>query len=82
MGKRRNRPGIQERFGFAVRNRREELGLTQEDLADKAGIHRTYVSDIERGSRNVSLVNIERLASALALRLGELFGRVEKADAR
>jgi transcriptional regulator with XRE-family HTH domain len=82
MGKRRNRPGIQERFGFAVRNRREELGLTQEDLADKAGIHRTYVSDIERGSRNVSLVNIERLASALALQLGELFGRVEKADAR
>jgi transcriptional regulator with XRE-family HTH domain len=82
MGKRRNRPGIQERFGFAVRNRREELGLTQEDLADKAGIHRTYVSDIERGSRNVSLVNIERLAAALALQLSELFGRVEKADAR
>jgi len=77
MGKKKARPGIQERFGFAVKVRREELELTQEDLAGRAGIHRTYLSDIERGSRNVSLVNIERLAAALSLTLSALFHLVE-----
>lgn len=76
MGK-RARSDIRERFGDAVRTRREQLGLTQEDLADKAGIHRTYLSDIERGSRNLSLINIERVASALDLPLSELFRLVE-----
>ena len=72
------KPDIRERFGFAVKVRREELDLTQEDLADKAGIHRTYVSDIERGSRNVSLINIERIAAALSVSLTELFRLVER----
>ena len=63
MGRRKN-VDIRERFGFAVKARREEIGLTQEDLAEKAGIHRTYLSDVERGGRNLSLVNIERLAAA------------------
>lgn len=57
--------------------RREELELRQEHLADKAGIHRTYLSDIERGSRNVSLLNIERLAAVLDLPLSALFASVE-----
>ena len=69
---------IRDRFGFAVKLRREELELTQEDLAHKAGIHRTYLSDIERGSRNVSLINIERLAAALSVSLAELFRLVER----
>lgn len=77
MGKKKARPDIRERFGFAVKVRREELGLTQEDLADLAGIHRTYLSDVERGTRNLSLVNIERLAEALALPMSELFRLVE-----
>lgn len=68
--------GIQERFGFAVKSRREELDLTQEALAHAAGIHRTYLSDMERGTRNVSLVNIERVAAALKLSLAELFSRL------
>ena len=76
--KKRTRPDIRERFGFAVKVQREHLGLTQEDLADKAGIHRTYLSDIERGSRNVSLINIERIAAALSLAMSELFRRVEQ----
>jgi transcriptional regulator with XRE-family HTH domain len=76
MGKRAT-PDIRERFGFAVKARREGLGLTQEEFADRAGIHRTYLSDIERGTRNVSLINIERLAAALALKLSELFRVVE-----
>lgn len=77
MAKRRSIPGIQERFGTAVKFHREELGLTQEDLADKAGIHRTYLSDVERGTHNLSLVNIEKLAAALSIKLSELFAAVE-----
>jgi transcriptional regulator with XRE-family HTH domain len=77
MGKRRVRPDVRERFGDAVRTRREELGMTQEDLAEKAGIHRTYLSDVERGTRNLSLVNIERLAAALSISMSKLFESVE-----
>ena len=77
MGKRRAKPDVQERFGTAVKFRREELGLTQEDLADKAGIHRTYLSDVERGTRNLSLVNIERLAAALSMTMSDLFAAVD-----
>ncbi len=76
MGK-RARADIRERFGDAVRDRREALGLTQEAFAELAGIHRTYISDIERGTRNLSLVNIERVAAALSLKISELFGLVE-----
>lgn len=78
MGKRRAKPDVRERFGYAVKVRREELGLTQEDLADRAGIHRTYLSDVERGTRNLSLVNIERLAAALSMKMSELFAAVER----
>lgn len=79
MGKKTGRPDIRERFGFAVKARREALGLTQEDLAEKARIHRTYLSDVERGTRNLSLVNIERLAAALDVPISELFRQLEKA---
>jgi transcriptional regulator with XRE-family HTH domain len=78
MEKRRAKPDIRERFGTTVKFRREELTLTQEDLADKAGIHRTYLSDVERGTRNLSLVNIEKLAAALKMSMSELFAAVEK----
>ena len=79
MGKKKAKPDIREKFGFAVKVRREELGLTQEELAEKAKIHRTYLSDIERGSRNLALINIEKLAAALSLSISELFQRVEQA---
>ncbi len=77
MKKRRAKADVRERFGFAVKTRREAAGLTQEELAEQAGIHRTYLSDVERGSRNVCLVNIECLAAALAVPLSELFRLVE-----
>ena len=73
----RARADIRERFGFAVKDRREALGLTQEEFAERAGIHRTYLSDVERGTRNLSLINIERVAEALAMKLSELFRAVE-----
>jgi transcriptional regulator with XRE-family HTH domain len=80
MGKRRAKADVRERFGYAVKLRREELGLTQEDLAGRAGIHRTYLSDVERGTRNLSLVNIERLAAALSISLSKLFEAVEEQE--
>ena len=73
MKKSRSKADIRERFGYAVKLRREELGWTQEDLADKAGIHRTYLSDIERCGRNFSLINIERVALAMRFPISELF---------
>ena len=76
MGKRAG-PDIRERFGFAVKDRREALGLTQEEFAERAGIHRTYLSDVERGTRNLSLINIERLALALSMKVSELFRLAE-----
>jgi transcriptional regulator with XRE-family HTH domain len=75
--KKRAAADIRERFGFAVKVRREALDLTQEELAEKAGLHRTYLSDIERGSRNLSLINIERIAAALSLKISQLFAIVE-----
>lgn len=78
MVKKKGKPDVREQFGYAVKVRREELGLTQEELAERAAIHRTYLSDIERASRNVSLVNIERLAAGLSLSMSELFRLVEK----
>ena len=60
-----------------MRARREELQMTQEDLAEKAGMHRTYLSDVERGTRNLSLVNIEKLA-ALSITMSKLFEAVEQ----
>lgn len=77
MGRQKKKPDIQEAFGFAVKMRREELQLTQEALAELSQIHRTYLSDIERGFRNPSLVNIHRLAKALSCSLSVLFQQVE-----
>ena len=78
MARRLSASDIRVRFGFVVKTLREKHALTQEDLADKAGIHRTYLSDIERGSRNVALINIERLAHSLSVSLQELFKRVDQ----
>lgn len=64
---------ITKKFGLKVKQKREEMGLSQEKLAVKAGLHRTYISDIERGIRNVSIVNIERVAKALKVNISELF---------
>jgi transcriptional regulator with XRE-family HTH domain len=78
MARRTSSTDIRVRFGFVVKMLREKHNLTQEDLAEKARIHRTYLSDIERGSRNVALINIERLAKSLSVSLGELFQQVDR----
>lgn len=64
---------ILNKFGARVRKLRKMRGYSQEELAHKAGMHRTYVGMIERGEKNITLVNIEKLAIALELKLHELF---------
>ncbi len=64
---------IKERFGERVRKLRQSKGLSQEELAFKAGMHRTYLGGIERGERNPSLRNIAAIAKALGVTLSELF---------
>ena len=63
---------VQVRFGSKLRAVRQKKGVSQEKLAELAGLHRTYVSSVERGKRNISLVNIERLAIALGVAMREL----------
>ncbi|HVZ42149.1 MAG TPA: helix-turn-helix transcriptional regulator [Candidatus Kapabacteria bacterium] len=58
--------------GANIRRLRLQKGLSQEDLADKAGIHRTYVGSVERGERNISVENVARLVRALKVRPHEL----------
>jgi len=67
------RTDIKWLFGRAVRKRRRELDLSQEELAERAELHRNYVSDIERGDRNPSLENIHKLARALDMTVSQLF---------
>lgn len=61
------------KFGQKVRNERKRLGLSQEELAGRAGVHRTYIGMIERAEKNITLTNIKKIASALKLNLQDLF---------
>lgn len=63
---------ICKKFGDRVHKLRVAQGLSQEVLAQKAGLHRTYIGGIERGERNISLLNIQKLAIALKLSLSEM----------
>ena len=63
---------IRQRLAHNVRRLREEQGWSQEDYADRAGIHRTYVSDIERGKRNPTITVVEKLAAPFAVSSGSL----------
>ncbi|RXH54446.1 MULTISPECIES: helix-turn-helix domain-containing protein [Acidobacteriaceae] len=60
-------------FGRALRALREDRGYSQEELAERAGLHRNYVGGVERGERNVALENIVKLAGALSVRTRDLF---------
>lgn len=68
---------VQIAFGKAVRKRREAMGISQEQLADRAAIHRTYIGDVERGERNVGLLNVHRIAVALGVTLAKLITDME-----
>lgn len=61
------------KFGKRVREIRKEKGLSQEELSFKADLHRTYIGMIERAEKNITLVNIEKIANALEVNIEELF---------
>lgn len=65
---------LQARLGTTIRKFRKQLGITQEELAWRADLHRTYIADIERGGRNVTLRSIANLAKALQVSVDELLG--------
>ena len=67
-----------QRLGSTVRKRRRELKLSQEQLAERSGLHRNYIGGVERGERNVGFINLCRIASGLELSLAELFSQMEK----
>jgi len=67
---------VKKHFGTSVRTWRFRLGISQEELAGRAGLHRTYICDVERGARNVTLRSIEKLASALEISVSTLLGPV------
>ena len=64
---------VKSRFGVRLRQLRNERGYSQEELAERAGLHRNYVGGVERGERNVALENIVKLAKALAVKPSDLF---------
>lgn len=66
------------KFGKRVRQERLKRGLSQEELASKAGVHRTYIGMIERGEKNITLRNIERIAEALDLEISGLFNNLNQ----
>jgi transcriptional regulator with XRE-family HTH domain len=61
------------KFGKKVREERVKQGLSQEDLAEKAGVHRTYIGMIERGEKNITLENIDKIAKALEASIIKFF---------
>lgn len=72
----KSQPSARERLAYHLRARRKAMGLSQELLAELSGMHRTYVGGIERGERNVSLDNIERLARALKADVIDLLAKI------
>jgi transcriptional regulator with XRE-family HTH domain len=67
-----------KRFGARVRALRETKGLSQEQLAEEAELHRTYIGGVERGERNVSFDNIVRIARALGIKLKTLWDGIDQ----
>jgi transcriptional regulator with XRE-family HTH domain len=66
---------LRKNFATNLRREREARGLSQESLAHEAGLHRTYVGSVERGERNISIDNVERLAKALGVEPADLMRR-------
>ena len=65
------------RYGQAIREPRLSKNISQEELAYLCNLHRTYISDVELGKRNLSLENIEKIAKALDMSISKLFERIE-----
>ena len=64
---------IKIKFGLRLKQLRKEKGISQEELMAATGIHRTYLSEVERGIRNISIVNVEKISLALNIDVMEMF---------
>src|SRR5258705_9997886 len=73
-----NETSVKGSFAKAVRWLRNRRGFSQEQLAERASLHRTYVSDIERGARNLSLESIDKLAKALEIPVSTFFSQLSE----
>ena len=69
-------------FGAGVRKERERIGISQEELAYRAGLHRTYLGSVERGERNIGLLNILRIARALHVQPDVLLRGIDVKDVK
>ncbi|HSZ13105.1 MAG TPA: helix-turn-helix transcriptional regulator [Solirubrobacteraceae bacterium] len=74
-------PAFQLALGLAVKARREELGRTQETVANDTDLHQRWISNVETGKRNPSYASLRRLASGLDLSASELIARAEQIEA-
>jgi transcriptional regulator with XRE-family HTH domain len=74
-------PAFQRALGLAVKARRQELELTQEQLANDTALHQRWISNVETGKRNPSYGSLRRLAAGLDLTASELIGRAEQSEA-
>ncbi len=70
---------VRRRVGLNLKRLREELGLSQEAFADQCGLHRTYISGIERGVRNPTVVILDKIARALKVPAGQLLDDAKQA---
>ena len=68
---------IRERFGKTISSIRRKQNLSQEKLAEVSNLDRTYIGGVERGERNLSLLNIERISNALQVEISEVFKLME-----
>jgi transcriptional regulator with XRE-family HTH domain len=69
---------VKKKFGTTLKKIRIQKGVSQEELGDLAGLHRTYISEVERGDRNISLVNILKLCAALNISTSTFFRKMEE----
>lgn len=69
---------LKKKFGITVRKYRLKKNISQEKFAEIVGLHRTYISEVERGERNVSLENIQKIAFGLDVKVSELFEEIER----
>ncbi len=64
---------IKNLFGNKIRKTRQQMKMSQENLGFKSGLHRTYISEVELGRRNVSLENIRKISKALGIKISDMF---------
>jgi transcriptional regulator with XRE-family HTH domain len=74
-------PAFQLALGLALKQRREQLGITQETLANDTGLHQRWISNVETGKRNPSYASLRRLAAGIGLSTSELLARAEQIEA-